>query len=386
MLKRTIKILSELVAFACLGGKSNLPIAHYIEKVFQEHNISYYQVPNKSGNKKSLHCRIGKVRDNGLILSGHTDVVPTEGQTWTKPPFTLTQEGDKLFGRGTTDMKGFIACCLAMLPEMQKVTLEKPIYLAFSYDEEVVCLGAPDLIQSITENYQKKPSFAIIGEPTSMKTVTGEKGMGAFTTTVYSSAGHSALVHKNVSAIEEATCLIQWLMGKKIALKKEIKARNQFDPPYTSIHVGTIKGGTAVNINADHCSFEWDVRNIPTDNISGILSDYENFCQERISIKRVISSEFNIKTVANFPIVPGLNTSNNSDFVKTINQFNGTEQPDTVSFASEAGQYAEGGYEAILCGPGNINRAHKADEYIKISELDTCLDFLMKLIEWCRKE
>lgn len=379
-INKTINILSDLVAFPCLGGESNLPIANYIEQIFKAHNLTYHLVPNDRGNKTSIHCRIGPAVDGGVILSGHTDVVPTKGQPWTRPDFQLTQEGEKLFARGSTDMKGFIACCLSLLPEMIKADLKKPIYLAFSYDEEVVCLGGPDLVKAINTSYREKPAYAIIGEPTNMKTVTGEKGIGAFTTKIVSSAAHSALVRSNVSAITEATYLIKWLSAKMELLIKKGHIDKRFDPPHTTIHVGTIKGGTAVNIIADYCEFEWDVRNIPTDNIEAIVEDFRKYCQYRIREKQKINPHFNIETLSSFPIVPSLNTPNDTQFVQLVNQLNGTINPTTVAFASEAGQYAEGGFESILCGPGDILRAHRADEYIEVSELQDCLDFLKRLI------
>ena len=384
-MKKTIDLLSDLVAFGCLGGESNLPIANYIEAVFQQYNIHYHRVMDETGKKMALHCRIGPAAEGGVILSGHTDVVPVEGQPWTQSPFKLTQEGTKLYARGSTDMKGFIACCLAMIPEMLKAPLKRPIYLAFSYDEEVICLGAPDLIKDIHATYIPKPSYAIIGEPTMMQTVTGEKGICAFTTTVYSSAAHSSQVRSSVSAIEESTYLIQWLTAKMDQLIKKGHVDNRFKPPHTTIHVGVIQGGIAVNIIADKCWFEWDVRNIPMDIIQTIVQDFEAYCKERVELKQGINPNFDIKTVPNFPIVPSLDTDATTDFVEIINQCNGTKIVGTVSYGSEAGQYAESGFEVVVCGPGNINRAHKADEYIKISELEACEEFLKKLIVWCSK-
>ena len=384
MLTKTIELLRNLVAFPALGGESNLPIANYIEQVLKASNIPYHLVPNEAEDKVAIHCRIGPALDGGVILSGHMDVVPTVGQPWTKPPFQLTTEGEKLYARGSTDMKGFNACCLAMIPKMQALPLKKPIYLAFSYDEEVMCQGAPALIAAINETYKETPAYAIIGEPTEMQTVVAEKGIGGFKTIITSSAAHSSQVKTSVSAIEEATYLVQWLLRKMDHLIETGHIDQRFNPPHTTIHVGTIQGGTAMNIIADHCEFVWDVRNIPTDDVADILQDFKAFCQERIEVKKKINSAFTIETSSVAPIVPGLNTREDSDFVKIINQLNGTQQVGSAAFASEAGQYAAGGFEALLCGPGSINRAHKADEFITTGELEECLDFLGKLVEWYR--
>lgn len=379
--KKAISILKDLVAFPVLGGESNLSIAKYIEELLMANGVLYHTIENESGDKRAIHCRIGPAVDGGLILSGHMDVVPTKGQPWTRPDFELTQEGSKLYGRGTTDMKGFLACCLAIMPKLMSAPLTKPIYLAFSYDEEIGCQGGPVLVQDINDSYPEKPAFAIIGEPTSMRTVTGEKGIAIFKTIVISSAAHSSEIRSNVSAIEGALSLIQWLSNK---MEESIEAGSiddRFDPPYTTIHTGVIKGGTAVNIVADRCEFEWDVRTIPSDSVNGIVSDFKDYCDDLVNSKRLISPDFNIVTESHFPPVPGLDTPEDSRLVRLVNDLNGHDRAGTVSYGSEAGQYAEGGFEAILCGPGSMAQGHRADEFIEIEQLDRCIDFLENLTD-----
>ncbi|MGB5818614.1 MAG: acetylornithine deacetylase [Saonia sp.] len=379
-----ISILSDLVAFPVLGGHSNLSIAAYIMKVLEDNHIEYHKVVNTSGDKVAIHCRIGPSVDGGLILSGHMDVVPTKGQTWTRPDFKMTRDGEKLYGRGTTDMKGFLACCLAMLPYFKGSLLKKPIYLAFSYDEEVGCLAGPSLITAIKSTYSEQPHYAIVGEPSSMKMIIGGKGVAFFKTKIYCSPAHSSEVRKSVSAIEEATYLIQWLLGRMDKFTEELCFDKRFEPPYTTIHIGTIKGGVAANIIADYCEFEWDVRNIPLDSIEKILDSFKSFCEQQMVKKQKVSNNFKISTSAQFPIVPSLDTPENSEVVELVNSLNGNESTGTVSFASEAGQFSEAGFHTVICGPGNMEQGHGVDEYMETGELKKCLSFLGKLADWSK--
>jgi acetylornithine deacetylase len=232
-------ILSKLVSFPALGGESTLDIIQWIKDYLTSLGVTTTLVPNEEGNKKALHCRIGPAIDGGVILSGHTDVVPVAGQAWDTNPFELTDKGDgKLYGRGTCDMKGFLACCLKGVPDMVKANLQRPIYLAFSYDEEVGCLGAPALIEDIAKTYTERPKYAIIGEPSSMQPIIGQKGMYVFDTYVNGSAGHSSRIRQEVSAIHEATRLILWLEDQMNELVAEKRIDKRFNPPHTSIHIG----------------------------------------------------------------------------------------------------------------------------------------------------
>ncbi len=379
-LDRTLSILEKLVSFPILGGESNLPISRYIEDVLKDSNIGYHHVYNEERDKVSLHCRIGPPVDGGIILSGHMDVVPVDGQPWSRQAFSLSREQNRLYGRGTADMKGFIACCLAMIPYLLRVPLQRPIYFAFSYDEEVGCLAGPALVQNIKETYSEKPAYAIIGEPTSMKTNASGKGIAVFITHVRSSAAHSSEIKKSVSAINEAIILIQWLNSKMEELADEAKSDQRFDPPNTTIHIGTIQGGTAVNIVADSCQFEWDVRNIPADKVADILEEFITFCEQRETINRYINPEFKIQTASKFSIVPSLDTAEEAAIVHLVNQWTNTDIPESVSFGSEAGQFAEGGYQAVLCGPGNMEQGHRADEFVEMEQLEKCIAMLHNLI------
>lgn len=371
-------ILAKLVSFPVLGGESNLGIIYWIKAYIEEFGIKTTLVPNEDNTKASLHCRIGPQVDGGIILSGHTDVVPVEGQDWITDPFKLVKKDGKLFGRGSADMKGYIACCLAALPYFISSDLKKPIYFAFSYDEEIGCLAAEDLIESIKTTYPEKASYAIIGEPSSLEPVIGKKGVCYVKTEVNGSAGHSSGIHKEISAIHESTKLIIWLESKM----KEMSEKNQdnrFDPPHSTIHVGQISGGTATNIVADYTSFEWDVRVIPEDNIQNIFNDFFSYCKKREKEVKEVFPGFKITNTLLHPPVPALNTKETDDIVFLTKKISKSNSWKTVAYAAEAGQYHEAGYQSIICGPGSIEQAHRANEYTTQDQLDKCVVMLKKL-------
>lgn len=379
------EILTKLVSFPVLGGQSNLSIIAYIKDYLSQHGISYTLVPNEEGNKTSLHCRIGPAVDGGVILSGHTDVVPVKGQPWHTDPFALTLKGDKLYGRGSCDMKGFIACCLAALPNMIAADLKKPIYFAFSYDEEIGCLAAPELVEHINQTYAEKPAYAIIGEPSLMEPITGQKGICIHKTTVNGSAGHSSRIKQEVSAIHEAAKLILWLENKMDQLIEADRIDKRFTPPHTSLHIGKIQGGIAPNVIADECIFYWDVRTIPGDEVSDIREEFEAYCREREQILRQRFPDFQIVTVEDHPYVPYLDTPNHLPVVDLVKRLSQNEKLNAVSYAAEAGQFAEGGFQSVICGPGSIEQAHRANEFIAVEQLEQGVLFLQRLVkELCR--
>jgi acetylornithine deacetylase len=375
------KILAKLVSFPILGGDSNLTLLNWIREYIESHDITVGLVPNEEGNKASLHCRIGPATDGGVILSGHMDVVPVAGQNWTSDPFVLTDKGDgKLYGRGSCDMKGFLACCLAALPRMVKADLKKPIYFAFSYDEEIGCLAAPDLARAIRTEYRETPKYAIIGEPSSMEPIVGQKGIYILETYVNGSAGHSSRIKQEVSAIHEAMRLILWLENKMDRLIEEKRLDERFHPPHSSIHVGLVSGGIAPNVIADEAHFYWDLRTIPMDDIQSIVDEFEAYCRHREKELRTLFPGFEIRTVENHPPVPHLDTKADAEVVELIKRLSGNSTLDTVSFAAEAGQFANEGFQSAICGPGSIAQAHRADEFIEREQLEKGMEFMDKLI------
>ncbi|MDB2658330.1 acetylornithine deacetylase [Flavobacteriaceae bacterium] len=372
-------ILAKLVSFPVLGGDSNLSIIHWIKEYIETFGIATTLVPNKEETKASLHCRIGPALDGGVILSGHTDVVPVEGQAWDTDPFTLVKKDGKLFARGSADMKGYIACCLASLPTLIKADLKKPIYFAFSYDEEIGCLAAPELIEHIKKTYPENATYAIIGEPSSLEPVIGKKGVCYVQTEVNGSAGHSSGIHKEISAIHESTRLIMWLENKMNLLALE-KQDHRFEPPHSTLHVGQISGGVATNIVADYTRFEWDVRVIPKDAIQTIFDDFFTFCKEREEEVRKLFPGFKITNTLLHPPVPALDTKETDPIVALTKKISGNNTWRTVAYAAEAGQFHEAGYQSIICGPGSIKQAHRANEYTTQEQLNECVKMLQKLV------
>ena len=374
-------ILSKLVSFPVLGGESNLSIIDYIKSHLDQYGVMYHLVPNHEGTKTSLHCRIGPAVDGGVILSGHTDVVPVEGQPWDTDPFELTDIGDdKLYSRGSCDMKGFIACCLAALPEMVKADLKKPIYFAFSYDEEIGCLAAPELAAAINRDYEETPEYAIIGEPTMMQPVVGQKGICIFQTTVNGSEGHSSRIKQEVSAIHESMRLILWLENKMNSLINVGRTDDRFTPNHTSIHIGKIQGGIAPNVIAQECNFFWDVRTIPSETPDEIFQEFDVYCKERESELKKVFPDFKITTKRDHPAVPGLDTAADRPVVDLVKELSGVQELGAVSYAAEAGQFADEGFEAVICGPGDIAQAHRANEFVHKEQLQKGVEFMQRLV------
>ena len=381
MSNKAKEILSKLVSYPVLGGQSNLEIIDYIIEYLSEYNISYKLVEDKAERKASLHCRIGPAVDDGVILSGHTDVVPVEGQDWASDPFTLTEKEGFLYGRGSCDMKGFIACVLACVPDMLAADLKRPIYFAFSYDEEVGCIAGPALAAAFHSEYEEKPKYCIVGEPSLLQPVVGHKGICVFRTTVNGSAGHSSQIKTGVSAIHESTRLIQWLEEKMDSLIQAGHLDDRFNPNHTSIHSGLIEGGTAHNIISDRCSFVWDVRVVPADSVAEIKADFEAFCRERETVLRERFSGFEIKTELYHPNVPPLDTPEHLEIVDWIKTLAQREDLTGVSYAAEAGQFSEAGFQTVICGPGSIDQAHRANEFIAVEQLEKGVAFIQRLIQ-----
>ena len=376
------QILAQLVSFPVLGGDSNLSIIGWIKEYIESFGVATVEVPNEDRTKASLHCRIGPAVDGGVILSGHTDVVPVEGQDWDTDPFVLTDKGDgKLYGRGSCDMKGFIACCLATLPGMVSSSLQKPIYFAFSYDEEIGCLAGPALVRHIRATYTERPKYAIIGEPSLVQPIVGQKGICVLETHVNGSAGHSSRIRQEVSAVHEMARLILWLEDKMNDLVEKGRIDDRFDPPHSSLHVGKVQGGIAPNVIADKASCWWDVRAIPKDDLNAIIQEFKDHCALREKELKTKFAGFKIEVRQHHPPVPPLDTAMEQEIVALVKKISGNNEVGTVSYAAEAGQFAEGGFESIICGPGSIAQAHRANEFIAKEQLEKGVEMIKKLVE-----
>ncbi|MCV6631423.1 MAG: acetylornithine deacetylase [Flavobacteriaceae bacterium] len=377
------EILEKLVSFDVLGGESNTSIITWIKKFIEAHGVQTTLVPNTDGTKANLHCRIGPAVDGGVILSGHTDVVPVKGQSWTTDPFTLTQKEDKLYGRGSCDMKGFVACCLAALPDMIQANLQKPIYFAFSYDEEVGCIGAPSLIKSIQATYTEKPTYVIVGEPTMMQPIVGQKGIHIVDITVHGSEGHSSRIMQEVSAVHEAAKLVVWLEQKMHHLIDNGMQDTRFNPPHSSMHIGQIHGGIAANVIAHHCKFSLDIRTIPSDDLDNIIAEIEAHCKAQEIEGQKKNPNFKIEIVDFHPPVPALDTKDDSPVIPLIAEITGNNNTSGVSYGAEAGHFHLAGYQTIICGPGNIAQAHRANEFIAVDQLELGMEMLGNLMKKC---
>ncbi len=381
-MENTKDILARLVAFPTVSHRSNMDIVTYLQDYLKNYGVETHLVRDPEEDKASLHCRIGPAVNGGIILSGHTDVVPAEGQPWDTDPFQLTERDGKLYGRGSADMKGFLACCLSAVPDMVAANLKKPVYFAFSYDEETGCQAAPALIEDFKNHYTERARYAIIGEPSEMHPIAGQKGISVFRTTVTGSQGHSSRIRQEVSAIHVAAKLIQWLEGKMDILIGEGHTDDRFDPNHTSLHVGVIEGGIAPNVIAGACTFEWDLRVIPEDDPRQILDEFQAFCQElTLSLQQRFAGAA-IQTEVLHPFVPPLDTAADSAVARLITRLSGYKELQTVAYAAEAGQFAEGGFEAVICGPGSIAQAHRANEFISVDQLEKGDSFIRAVIRY----
>lgn len=381
-LERCKQILGDLISYDVLGGQSNLSIIHYIRKIFDQSNVQYFLVEDHDQAKACIHCRIGPDVPGGIILSGHTDVVPVEGQDWQSSPFKMLEKEGLLYGRGSCDMKGFLACCLANISTFQESTLKRPVYFAFSYDEEIGCLSGVALAKAMKQSYTHAADFAIIGEPTMMQALACQKGMSVLKTTIYGSAGHSSRINQEVSAIHVAARLIVWLEEKMESLASKGMLDYRFDPPHSTIHIGKIQGGIAPNVIADQCYFYWDVRVIPQDNVEEIIHSFELFCAEYQETLRKRFADTLIVTETNHDAVPPLDTPENAPIIPIIKLLTGEENLRSASYATEAGQYSEAGFSTVICGPGDIAQAHRANEYVSIKQLNLCMAFMKKLADY----
>lgn len=376
-LSSTEEILAQLIHFDTTSHKTNLPLILYIEEILNRASVPYRLVPNEEGDKTSLFATIGPEGTGGIALSGHTDVVPVEGQNWDTDPFTLTKKGDKLFGRGTTDMKGFLACMLAAIPLFQAANLKQPIYLVFSYDEEVGCTGVRPLVKRLG-NELPMPSLVVVGEPSNCQVVEAHKSITSYVTKIIGHEAHSSLLHQGVSAIEIATKLITHLNETQQNLK-DTQNDARFDPPFSTVHVGRIEGGTARNIVAKTCEFLWEVRALPDFDGPQIAHEMMSYARERLLPgMKALSSDTDIIT-EQITSVPGLASS--AATVSLGMKLAKQNESFVVSYGTEAGLFENQGAHSVICGPGNIEQAHKPNEFIERSELLKCLALLDRIAE-----
>jgi acetylornithine deacetylase len=373
-------LLARLIAFDTTSAKSNIPLIDFVEAYLAEHGIPSQRVPSPDRQKASLFATIGPAGVGGLGLSGHTDVVPVTGQTWDCDPFVLTERDGKLYGRGSCDMKGFLACVLAMVPHFQRRQLRLPIHIVFSYDEEVGCTGVRPMIAELGKTLPR-PQMVFVGEPTEMGVVNAHKGPVRWRVEVTGRAAHSSMPQYGVNAISYAGALL----GELARMEGELRAGphdHRFDPPWTSLQVTQIAGGTASNIVPAPCWFGWEIRGLPEFDPMTLDARLKAFAAEHcLPEMRRVAAEADI-TISVTNRVAAFAADGASGIVPLTLQLAERNATFCVSYCTEAGLFQQGGAPAIVCGPGNIAQAHTANEYIHVSELDKCLAFLGRLAEW----
>jgi acetylornithine deacetylase len=379
-LTRAIDLLDELIAFDTVSARSNLPLVDRVEAYLRDLRLDPVRVPNAAGDKAALFVTVGPNVDGGVVLSGHTDTVPVTGQAWSSDPFTLRRAEGRLYGRGTCDMKGFDAVCLAMLPVFQKAPLRKPVHLLLSYDEEIGCLGSLDTIARFGADLPR-PAIAIVGEPTEMAVVDAHKSIATYRTTVHGHEAHSSNPEAGANAIEGACALISELYRLQSELEAEGDPSGRFKPGYSTVHVGTIEGGNARNILARCCTFGWEFRGLPGVDQKRAIKRLDSFAARVVQPKlRRFAENAGIETEADVE-VPGLALDPGSPAETLAKRLSRSNTTSTVAFATEAGQFQKAGLSTVVCGPGSIAQAHRPDEFIAIDELAACISFLHRLAD-----
>lgn len=374
------EMLSRLVAFDTTSREPNLALIDFVRLYLAEHGVASILIHNEAGGKANLYATIGpQDAAGGIVLSGHTDVVPVDGQAWDSDPFLVREHDGRLYGRGTADMKGFIACALALVPEFVARIGRTPLHLALSYDEEVGCLGVHSMVRHIIERLPR-PGVVIVGEPTHMQVVNSHKGIRTFTTEVTGLEAHSSMPHQGINAIDVAVQLINFLARLRDEMRHSGDPSGRFDPPYTSIHVGVIDGGTALNILPRRCRFQWEIRPLPGHDPDGIAARFNDYAMlEVLPPLRAISPQANIVTRQRAD-VPPLAPLEDSKAEALVRGLRGVNALSAVSYTTEAGIFQAADIPAVVCGPGNIEQAHKPNEFIALSELAACDRFLRKLL------
>ena len=375
------EILDRLVGFPTVSRESNLAIVDWIEEYLAGFGVKAQRVYNADGTKANIYANIGPEVEGGVILSGHTDVVPVDGQDWDTDPFEVVEKDGRLYGRGTCDMKGFDALALAAVPLALERGVKRPLQIALSYDEEVGCIGAPSMIEEMAR-LMPRAAGAIIGEPSMMKVVTGHKGGYAVRTHVRGFEVHSSQPHNGVSAVMEAARLIDWAnkVNAESAAARPGPMAAMFDPPYTTAHVGTVHGGTAENITAKDCRFIMGFRVVPGDDPEVWKARYIDYVREVEAGMKAVRPETFIAVQASFG-VPGLVPEEDGAAEAIARRLTGDNAQNVVSYGTEAGQFQRGGFSAVICGPGNIDQAHQQNEFISVEQFNAGWAFMEKLVD-----
>ena len=377
-------ILDRLVAFPTVSRDSNLALVDWVEDYLEGWGVTAHRVWSDDRTKAALYAQVGPDVAGGVVLSGHSDVVPVDGQTWTSDPWVVTERDGRLYGRGTADMKGFVALSLAAVPLALQAGIARPLQIAISYDEEVGCTGAPPMIRAMAAHLPRAAAV-IVGEPSRMKVVTGHKGGAGYKVHVKGFEVHSSLLPTGVSAIMEAARLIQWANDRNAEVQAAPVGPMAalFDPPFTTLHTGMIQGGTAHNITAADCTFSFEFRVVPGESPEGWCARFEAEVARVEARMRAVRPEAGI-TLERFFDVPPLKPETNGATEALTRRLTGDNAPHVVSYGTEAGQFQAEGYSAVVCGPGDIAQAHQPDEYLEVTEFDAGWAFMQRVVDSLR--
>ncbi|WP_172147726.1 MULTISPECIES: acetylornithine deacetylase [Pseudomonas] len=377
-------LLAQLIAFPTVSRDSNLALIEFVRDYLNELGVACVLDYNAERSKANLFATIGPSDRGGVLLSGHSDVVPVEGQAWTLPPFELSERDGKLYGRGAADMKGFIACVLAAVPRFLAQPLRLPVHLAFSYDEEVGCLGVRSLLAELQQR-PNKPALCIIGEPTELKPVLGHKGKLAMRCQVQGAACHSAYAPQGVNAIEYAARLINRLgeIGQRLSAIERQDAR--FDPPYSTVQTGLIQGGRALNIVPAECQFDFEVRALPSDDPQRVAEELRAYAETELLPQMHAVSTASAIAFQPLSAYPGLATEPHSEAAQLLALLAGSRDFGTVAFGTEGGLFHQAGIATVICGPGSMEQGHKPDEFVSLTQLAGCGAMLARLADWLQE-
>ena len=374
-------LIETLVAFDTVSAKSNLALIEFLRERLAEHGVEARWVHDETGGKANLYATVGPQDRPGVLLSGHSDVVPVKGQAWSSDPFAVAERDGRLYGRGTADMKSFIAVALAYLPAMVRADLTTPIHLAVSYDEEVGCIGVRRLIE-VLNGLAVKPALCIIGEPTGMRVAVGHKGKRAYRVHVRGLECHSSLAPQGVNAVDYAAELVVFL--RRLARRQAQRGAREeaYEVPVTTIHTGTIEGGTALNIVPKDCCFDFEIRNLPGDDPEPLVDEVRRFARDELEPEmRALSPDCGIAFEA-LSGYPGLDTDPGEEVVTFVKSLAGANQHGKIDFGTEGGLFQRtAGIPTVVCGPGEIAQAHKPDEWISLDQIALCERFMERLIE-----
>lgn len=377
-----LEMLAKLVSFDTESSKSNLPLIAFVESYLKSWDVPYIRVPNASGDKAAIYATVGPQDRSGIVLSGHTDVVPVTGQAWTSDPFSLRVENGRAYGRGAVDMKAFDALALALIPDFQAANLKTPINIMLSYDEETTCLGVVDTIGRMSHDLPL-PRAAIIGEPTLMEVVDAHKSVVTFITKVHGFEAHSSKPYLGASAVMAGAELISELNRIADEMMERGDPGGRFDPPYTTVHVGVVAGGTARNILAKECSFQWEFRGLPSLDPQEIPQRLEHYAKDVVLKRMNRFGEFGRIETQLEVAVPGLAPDPGSAAETLALRLVGRNRTQTVPFGTEAGHFQAAGIPTVVCGPGSIDQAHQPDEYITLEQLEAGEAFMRRLATIC---